>query len=104
MTTSIPHPLPMPLIELIAERFRCLGEPKRIALLDALRDGEATVGELQEATGASQQNVSKHLGVLAQAGMVSRTKRGNLGRVRHRRRVGLRALRAGMRRVAPPAR
>ncbi len=76
MTPSIPHPLPMPLIELIAQRFRCLGEPMRIALLDALRDGEATVGELQEATGASQQNVSKHLGVLAQAGMVSRTKRG----------------------------
>ncbi len=76
MITSIPHPLPMPLIELIAQRFRCLGEPTRIALLDALRDGEATVGELQEATGASQQNVSKHLGVLAQAGMVSRTKRG----------------------------
>ncbi len=72
----IPHPLPMPLIELIAQRFRCLGEPMRIVLLDALRDGEATVGELQEATGASQQNVSKHLGVLLRAGLVSRTKRG----------------------------
>ncbi len=49
----------------------------RIKLLDRLRDGEATVGELQEATGASQQNVSKHLGVLLNAGMVSRTKHGN---------------------------
>ena len=48
----------------------------RIALLDRLRDGEATVGELTEATGASQQNVSKHLGVLLNAGIVSRTKRG----------------------------
>lgn len=48
----------------------------RIKLLDQLRDGEATVGELQDALAASQQNVSKHLGVLLQAGMVSRTKRG----------------------------
>ena len=72
----IPHPLPEPLVELIAQRFRCLGEPMRIRLLDHLRDGEATVGELQEATSASQQNVSKHLGVLLSAGMVSRTKRG----------------------------
>ena len=73
---SILHPLPEPLIELIAQRFRVLGEPMRIKLLDRLRDGDATVGELQEALGASQQNVSKHLGVLLQAGMVARTKRG----------------------------
>lgn len=53
-----------------------MGEPMRIKLLDHLRDGEATVGELQRATGASQQNVSKHLGVLLGAGMVRRTKRG----------------------------
>jgi DNA-binding transcriptional ArsR family regulator len=74
--TAIPHPLPEPLIELIAQRFRVLGEPMRIKLLDRLRDGDATVGELQEALGASQQNVSKHLGVLLQAGMVARAKRG----------------------------
>ncbi|MGI8920593.1 MAG: ArsR/SmtB family transcription factor [Solirubrobacteraceae bacterium] len=73
---SFPHPLPDPLVELIAGRFRVLGEPMRIKLLDCLRDGEASVGELQDAIGASQQNVSKHLGVLLSAGMVSRTKRG----------------------------
>jgi DNA-binding transcriptional ArsR family regulator len=73
---AVPHPLPQPLVELIAQRFRCLGEPMRIALLDRLRDGEATVTELTEATGASQQNVSKHLGVLLNAGIVSRIKRG----------------------------
>ena len=76
-TAAIPHPLPAPLVELIAERFRVLGEPMRISLLDALRDGEATVRELQEATGASQQNVSKHLGVLLAAGIVGRRKEGN---------------------------
>lgn len=78
MTSSqpVPHPLPEPLIDLIAQRFRVLGEPMRIKLLDRLRDGPATVGELQEAVDASQQNVSKHLAVLLQAGMVSRTKAG----------------------------
>jgi DNA-binding transcriptional ArsR family regulator len=65
------------LIELVAQRFRVLGEPMRIRLLDRLRDGDATVAELQQALGASQQNVSKHLGILYDAGMVSRTKDGN---------------------------
>ncbi len=72
----VPHPLPEPLIELVAQRFRVLGEPMRIKLLDRLREGEATVGELRDALGASQQNVSKHLGILHAAGMVSRTKHG----------------------------
>jgi DNA-binding transcriptional ArsR family regulator len=52
----------------------------RIRLLDRLRAGDATVGELQEALGASQQNVSKHLGILHAAGMVARTKEGNHSR------------------------
>jgi DNA-binding transcriptional ArsR family regulator len=68
------------MIELVAQRFRVLGEPMRIKLLDRLREGEATVGELQEALGASQQNVSKHLGILHAAGMVARTKDGNHSR------------------------
>jgi DNA-binding transcriptional ArsR family regulator len=76
-STAMPHPLPEPLIELVAQRFRVLGEPMRIKLLDRLRDADATVGELQESLGASQQNVSKHLGVLHAAGMVSRVRQGN---------------------------
>ncbi len=76
----VPHPLPDPLIDLIAYRFRVLAEPMRIKLLDRLRDGAATVSELQEATSASQQNVSKHLGVLLNAGMVGRRKEGNFAR------------------------
>jgi len=79
-TTDVPHPLPAPLVELIAERFRVLGEPMRIRLLDALREGPATVAELQQATGASQQNVSKHLGLLLRSGLVSRSKEGNFSR------------------------
>ena len=74
---DMPHPLPDPLVEAIAERFRVLGEPMRIRVLDRLREGEATVGELAEALGTSQQNVSKHVGVLTRAGLVIRRKDGN---------------------------
>jgi DNA-binding transcriptional ArsR family regulator len=77
---QLPHPLPEPLVELVAQRFRVLGEPMRIKLLDRLREGDATVGELQQSLGASQQNISKHLGILLSAGMVSRTKDGNHAR------------------------
>src|SRR5689334_17379489 len=73
----VPHPLPEALVALIAQRFRVLGEPTRVRLLDALRDGPLTINELSEALGASQQNVSKHVGVLAQAGVVAREKDGN---------------------------
>jgi DNA-binding transcriptional ArsR family regulator len=74
---ALPHPLPEPLVELIAERFRVIGEPMRIRLLDRLREGEASVHELTELLGGSQQNVSKHLSVLHRAGVVARRKDGN---------------------------
>lgn len=73
---AVAHPLSEPLVELVAQRFRVLGEPMRIRLLDCLRESDATVSELQEALGASQQNVSKHLGILHGAGILSRTKHG----------------------------
>jgi DNA-binding transcriptional ArsR family regulator len=75
-TLAVPHPLPPVLVELIAARFRAIGEPMRIRLLDTLREGPLTVNELAEALGASQQNISKHIGVLAQAGIVAREKDG----------------------------
>jgi DNA-binding transcriptional ArsR family regulator len=73
---NVPHPLPDPLVELIAERFRVIGEPMRIKLLDRLRDGPATVQELTEAAGATQPNASKHLNVLHRAGILVREKQG----------------------------
>jgi DNA-binding transcriptional ArsR family regulator len=73
----IPHPLPEPLVELVAQRFRLIGEPMRIRLLDRLRSDELSVGELADALGASQQNISKHLTSLHQAGIVARRKEGN---------------------------
>ena len=77
---EVPHPLPAPLVERIAERFRVLGEPMRIRLLEAMLEGEKSVTELQELTGASQQNVSQHLGVLLRARIVGRRKEGNFSR------------------------
>ena len=74
---ALPHPIPDDLAELVARRFRLLAEPMRIRLLDRLRDGEATVGELADALETSQQNVSKHLAALAEAGMLGRRKEGN---------------------------
>jgi len=77
VNVSLGHPLPEPLIELIAQRFRLMGEPMRIKVLDRLRDGSATVGALADHLGATQQNVSKHLKVLHQGGLLSRAKEGN---------------------------
>ena len=71
------EPLSAELIELIARRFRVLGDPSRIRILGLLSRGEASVQQLTEMLGTTQQNVSKHLGVLLQAGLVDRRKLGN---------------------------
>ena len=63
-------------LEFVAGRFRVLGEPLRLRLLVALEGGEKNVTELVQETGATQGNVSKHLGILSEAGMVSRRKEG----------------------------
>ena len=73
---TIAHPLSEPLIELIAQRFRVLGDPMRIRILEALHAGPLTIGELTEQLDAGQQNVSKHVGVLARAGLIAREKDG----------------------------
>jgi DNA-binding transcriptional ArsR family regulator len=50
--------------------LQALAEPRRRAILDALRDGERPVNELVERLGVSQPAVSKHLRVLREAGLV----------------------------------
>jgi DNA-binding transcriptional ArsR family regulator len=70
------------LAALIAGRFRLLADPTRIRLLDRLRDGEASVQELTAAVGSTQQNVSKHLGLLAAGGVVARRRDGSYARYR----------------------
>ncbi|GAC1657348.1 MAG: hypothetical protein NVS4B7_02630 [Ktedonobacteraceae bacterium] len=64
------------LLELIAARFRLLGEPLRLKLLASLIPGERSVSELVTVTEAGQANISKHLAALTQGGLVSRRKVG----------------------------
>ncbi len=60
----------------VAYRFRALSEPGRLRILDALRTGELTVGDLCERTTLNQANLSKHLQLLHTLGFVNRRKDG----------------------------
>lgn len=63
--------------ELIAERFRAMGEPMRLKILERLFRSPAAVGEILESVGGTQANVSKHLALLHAVGLVRRRKEGN---------------------------
>ena len=73
---KLPSPIPTDLAEMIAARLRVIGDPNRIRILDLLRDEELSVAQLGERLGTSQQNASKHLGLLLQAGILARRKEG----------------------------
>lgn len=70
------HRLSDQALELLAARFRVLGEPSRLKLIHALQSGGKSVSELLKATGLSQANASRHLQTLAEARIVSRRKEG----------------------------
>ena len=74
--SALPRPLPDEVVEIIAARLRVIAEPTRIRLMGLLNEDDATVQELTDQLMTTHQNVSKHLGVLYQAGMVSRRKEG----------------------------
>jgi ArsR family transcriptional regulator len=63
-------------LDLVAARFRVLGEASRLKLLQALRSGEKSVSDLLRATGLAQANASRHLQTLTEAGILSRRKEG----------------------------
>jgi ArsR family transcriptional regulator len=69
-------------LELVGERFKALAEPARLRIMAVLMQEERTVGELVEATGLTQANVSKHLRVLHAAGFVERRREGLFVRYR----------------------
>jgi DNA-binding transcriptional ArsR family regulator len=73
---SLPHPLPSDVARTVAERFRLLGDPTRLLLVDLLRDGEQTVGALARELGCSQANTSKQLALLADGGLLERRREG----------------------------
>ena len=59
-----------------AKIFKALGHPSRLLMVDALRDGEKCVCDLQALVGDDMSTVSKHLSVLREAGVVFTEKRG----------------------------
>jgi DNA-binding transcriptional ArsR family regulator len=76
MTAS--NEVPTEIVQQVADYFSVLGEPMRLRLLNLLRDGEKCVQDLVEATATSQANVSKHLKVMMQAGILTRRTQGTL--------------------------
>lgn len=72
----MPFALNGKMTELAAERFRLLGEPMRLRILQALEAGERPVHEIVAALEAGQPNVSKHLRALCQGGLVSSRREG----------------------------
>ena len=63
-------------LEAMAARFRMLGEPMRLRILQAVCQSPRTVNDIVTATGSTQANVSKHLALLAAAGILGREKDG----------------------------
>ena len=63
-------------LQRIALQFRLLGEPMRLKILEVVCDGPRAVNEIVSAVAATQANVSKHLSLMAAAGLLTREKRG----------------------------
>ena len=61
----------------VAARFKVLSEPLRLRILQELETGKLSVGELADAVGSTQPNVSKHLKILQDEGLIARRKEGN---------------------------
>jgi ArsR family transcriptional regulator len=60
-----------------AEILKCLAQPRRLMILDCLRAGEKSVGELAELLGVPQPNVSQHLAALRAQDIVATRREGN---------------------------
>lgn len=70
--------VPPEIVQQVADYFSVLSEPMRLRILNLLRDGEKCVQDLVESTSTSQANVSKHLKVMLQAGILARRTQGTL--------------------------
>jgi len=69
--------LPPEALSAVAAYFQALAEPSRLRILNVLREGERSVGEIAQLCGFSAANVSRHLGLLTQHGLLRRESRGN---------------------------
>ena len=61
----------------LAEILKAMAHPSRLRMLDALRDGERCVGDLQELVGSDVSTVSRHLSMMRSAGLLSSRREGN---------------------------
>ena len=68
--------IPDEFLDAMAVKFRLLGDTTRLAILRALMEGEKSVGQVVLETGQGQANISKHLKLLADSGLVRRRKEG----------------------------
>lgn len=75
-TGKFPRVLAVAELEQIAARFKMLGEPMRLRILQAVCKQPRTVNDIVSAAGSTQANVSKHLALLAAAGILTRTRDG----------------------------
>ncbi len=64
------------MVDAVAHRFRLLGEPVRLRLLQLLEHGERNVNEITVALGGHQPNTSRHLSALYEGGLLSRRRDG----------------------------
>lgn len=69
-------PLTDKMLESVAQRFRLLGEPMRLRILQVLEGGERTVGEIVAALDGNQPNISSHLRALWDGGLLKRRRSG----------------------------
>jgi DNA-binding transcriptional ArsR family regulator len=70
-------PLSDKMLQLVAHRFRMLGDATRLRILQCLESGEQSVGEISLRLSGNQPNISKHLQALHDAGLLSRRRQGN---------------------------
>ena len=76
ISQAMTNPIPDEFLDLMAGKFRMLADPTRLAILRTLMGGERNVTQVVEETRRNQANVSKHLKMLAVAGLVGRRKEG----------------------------
>ena len=76
MTKTLRHRMTPDELGQIALQFRLLGEPMRLKILEVVCDRPRAVNDIVATVGATQANVSKHLSLMASAGLLTREKRG----------------------------
>lgn len=74
--SQMPVTVPATVLEAVADYFKILAETNRLYILQCLKAGPMNVMELGQATGLGQANLSKHLKIMTQAGVLARQPQG----------------------------